>query len=187
MLTLVCLLEEPSAKAMLEIIIPKIAGSGTNVRYIVFEGKSDLENQLENKMARWNVPDSRFLVMRDKDSGDCKKIKQQLVEKVGRAGKNSCTCIRIACHELESFYLGDLAAVEKGLSIPSLSKKQNNMKFRKPDKLANAAQELAAVTRKKYSKLAGSRLIAPHLTLNGDNKSESFNALIAGIATLLGC
>lgn len=35
------------------------------------------------------------------------------------------TVVRIACAELESFYLGDLKAVEDELNIPKLAKKQS--------------------------------------------------------------
>lgn len=185
MRTIVCLLEEPSAKIMLEAVIPKITGEDTNFRYIVFEGKSDLEKHLENKIKHWNVPDSYFLVMRDKDAGDCISIKQELCNKVRLSGKESRTCVRIACHELESFYLGDLAAVEIGLSMPGLSRHQKRSKFREPDKLANASEELSKITQNKYSKIEGSRLIAQHLSLDGGNKSRSFNVLIAGIKSLL--
>ena len=50
---------------------------------------------------------------RDKDSGDCRSIKRKMAQKVQNSGKMDKTLIRIACHELESFYLGDLSAVEK--------------------------------------------------------------------------
>lgn len=185
MRTIVCLLEEQSAQIMLEAVIPKITGEDTNIRYLVFEGKSDLEKNLENKIKHWNMSDSYFLVMRDKDAGDCVSIKRKLCNKVRLTGKESRTCVRIACHELESFYLGDLAAVERGLSIPGLARRQKRSKFREPDKLTNASEELSKITQNKYSKLEGSRLIAPHLSLDGGNRSRSFNVLVAGIKSLL--
>ena len=44
MIELVFLLEEPSAKAMIEGILPQlILESDLVIRYIVFEGKQDLE------------------------------------------------------------------------------------------------------------------------------------------------
>ncbi len=62
---LVCLLEEPSAKEMLKGLLPKIIQSNVYVKYIVFEGKQDLEKQVERKLKLWRLPDSVFLVMRD--------------------------------------------------------------------------------------------------------------------------
>ena len=40
---LVFLLEEASAQAMLEGLLPKLLPDGMMVRYLVFEGKNDLE------------------------------------------------------------------------------------------------------------------------------------------------
>ena len=91
--------------------------------------------------------------------------------------------MRIACHELESFYLGDLEAVKTAYGIPVPS--QNARKFRTPDNLANAAEELKKITKMKYQKLEGSRLIARHLKLDGSSSSTSFNALLSGILRLI--
>lgn len=184
MRTLVCLLEEPSAREMLKAVLPKILPNDVDVKYIVFEGKQDLEKQVVHRLKHWQMPNSLFLVMRDQDSGDCHKIKSHLSEKVGSSGKKDRAMIRIACHELESFYLGDLAAVENGLTINGLSTKQNSKKFRAPDTLSNAAEELSKITKERYQKISGSRSIAPHLKISGSNRSHSFNVLITGINQL---
>jgi hypothetical protein len=89
--------------------------------------------------------------------------------------------VRVACHELESFYLGDLAAVEEGLALDGLAKQQKKRKFRNPDMLANAAEELTKLTRQHYQKVDGSRRIGPCLRLDGCNKSHSFNILATGV------
>ena len=68
---LVFFLEEPSAKAMLQGVIPRLLPD-IEVRYIVFEGKQDLEKRLPIRLRAWQNPESRFLVLRDQDSGDCK-------------------------------------------------------------------------------------------------------------------
>jgi hypothetical protein len=182
---LVCLLEEPSAKEMLEGILPQFIDKSITVKYIVFEGKQDLEKNIEKRLKFWQQPNSGFLVMRDKDSGDCIAIKNNLIDKINKTGQIKNSVIRIACHELESFYLGDLSAVEKGLKIKGLAKHQNKSKFREPDKLSNPSEELKKLTKNKYQKVAGSRAIAPHLKLDGSNKSYSFNMLLQGIKKLI--
>lgn len=78
MCNLVCMLEEPSAKEMLKAVLPKILPANVIVRYIVFEGKQDMEKRLESRVRGWNMPDSFFLIMRDQDSGDCIKIKKKI-------------------------------------------------------------------------------------------------------------
>lgn len=178
---LICLLEEPSAKEMLKEILPRILPDETCIKYLVFEGKQDLEKQLEHRLKNWQQPDSVFLIMRDQDSGDCIAIKQNLLKKVITSGKQNTTIVRVACHELETFYLGDLAAVEAGLGISGLAAKQNKKKYRTPDYLSNAAEELFKLTGKRYQKVAGSRAIAPYLKTDGSNLSRSFNVLLDGI------
>lgn len=180
MSTLVFFLEEPSAKEMLQGVVPRIVPDGVSVRYIPFEGKQDMIRQIERKLRGWLAPHTRFIVLRDQDSGDCVRIKQELAQLCANAGHDN-TLVRIACHEIESFYLGDLDAVERALELNGLSVKQRNRKYRAPDKLNNAAQELFQLTDGNYRKIAGSRAIGPYLKVDGSNRSYSFNVLISGI------
>ena len=184
-MNLVFLLEERSAEEMLKGVLPKLVPDTINVRFLVFEGKQDLEKQLQKRLQGWQQPNSVFLVMRDQDRGDCLAIKQQLAQKVLASGKQQSTLIRIACTELESFYLGDLEAVEQGLGLSHLAKKQDTAKYRTPDQLTNAKQELKKLTGQHYEQISGSREIAKFLKVDGSNKSLSFNVLMNGINQLL--
>jgi hypothetical protein len=114
---LVFFLEEESAKALLEQILPLLIPETSEVfpRYIVFEGKQDLEKHLSKKLSGYLNPRARFIVMRDQDTADCRRIKRKLATICTSAGRPQ-TVIRIACRELEAFYLGDLKAVEIGLA-----------------------------------------------------------------------
>jgi hypothetical protein len=109
---LVFLLEEESAKAMLEGLLPRLVGGRTHVqpRYIVFEGKQDLESNLTKRLRHYLNPKAKFIVLRDQDRDDCRKVKHSLMALCRKA--NRPAVIRIACHELEAYYLGDLLAVE---------------------------------------------------------------------------
>ena len=130
-MNLVFFLEEPSAKEAINGILPNALNrEEINIKYVVFQGKQDLEKQIERKIRCWQTPNAKFIVLRDKDSGDCMAIKGRLYEKCKSAGREDAL-IRIACHELESWYLGDLEAVEKGLGINGLSKLQNG-KYKTP-------------------------------------------------------
>jgi hypothetical protein len=132
MKTIIFFLEEPSAREMLAEVLPSILPENIQIRYLVFRGKQDLEKNLKNKLRGWRIPDSVFVVMRDQDSGDCKAIKAKLTDlcrEVGREG----VLVRVAWRELESFYLGDLVAVEQGLGLKGLDKQQQKKKFRNPD------------------------------------------------------
>ena len=186
MKTIVFLLEEPSAKEMIEAILLNLfPDGGIEHHCISFEGKRDLENQLVRKIRFWNKPNTCFLIMRDQDSEDCRSVKENLKQLVLQTGKEAFCIIRIACHELESFFLGDLEAVEQGLGLEGVSKHQNNKKYRNPDNLANAADELKRLNQGHYAKVSGARQISPYLKLDGSNCSTSFNQFIAGIQKAL--
>ncbi len=184
MKNMVCLLEELSAKEMLKAVLPKILPTDIQVRYMVFEGKQDLEKRVEQRLRAWQMPNTWFLIMRDQDNGDCISIKKELALKIQNSGKAQNTLIRIACRELESFYLGDLRAVEKGLNIKGLSKLQKKTKFRLPDTIGNPVKELEKITLHAYQKVQGARSISPYLELDGTNTSVSFNVLIDGLRRL---
>jgi len=187
MKNLVCFLEEPSAKEMLQGILPRLLpGYGSTWRCIpiVFEGKQDLEGQIVRKLRGWRMPDSVFLIMRDKDAADCKAVKEKLCALCCEAHKPEAL-VRVACHELESFYFGDLSAVERGLNIRGIESQRNRAKYRVPDDIVNPRDELERLTQGVYQEIAGSRSIAPLLSLES-NTSHSFNVLLSGIRRILG-
>lgn len=55
-----CLLEEPSAKELSRIILPKILPKDYSIKYIVFEGKQDLERSLVKRLHGWRLPETWF-------------------------------------------------------------------------------------------------------------------------------
>jgi hypothetical protein len=120
--------------------------------------------------------------MRDQDSADCRLVKEKLMNLCREAGKTDAL-VRIACRELESFYFGDLCAVEKGLGLPNFSRHQKKAKYRIPDKIANPCEELERLTGGIYQHVLGSRCIAPYLSLDS-NTSHSFNKLLSGVQRL---
>ncbi|MBD2139129.1 DUF4276 family protein [Anabaena sp. FACHB-1237] len=176
---LVFLLEEPSAKAMIEGILPSlILESNIVVRYIVFEGKQDLEKQIIRKLQGYNNPHATFIILRDQDSGNCELIKSILKQKCEEANKFQAI-VRIACRELESWYLADLEAVEKAYNRTNLSVLQAKKKFRNPDNLQSPSQELKSLV-PEYQKINVSRIIAPYLNIE-NTRSPSFYYFISAI------
>ena len=77
---LVFFLEEESAKVMLQSIVAKLQLEQQYVatRYIVFEGKQHLDQNLEHKLRGYVNPQARFIVLRDQDGSDCKTLKSKL-------------------------------------------------------------------------------------------------------------
>jgi hypothetical protein len=181
---LVFLLEEESAKALLEVLIPRLFPEEIPVqwRFIIFEGKQDLEKHLERKLRGYLNPRARFLVVRDQDKGDCRKVKQKLVSLCISAGRPEAI-VRVACRELEAFYLGDLSAVELGLGVNGIASRQDRARYRNPDQLQFPSRELEKLTGGRYQKIAGSRAIAPHLNLETP-RSRSFFHLIEAVRNI---
>jgi hypothetical protein len=178
---LIFLLEELSAKAMLETLLPRFLQKDTTFRCISFEGKQDLEKHLTRRIRGYQNNKARFIVLRDLDSHpDCLQLKQRLVGLCGESGKANKCLVRLACKELETFYLADLSAVERALSITGLARQQELKKFRFPDGLGSPSRELKTLTKSRYEKVAGSRAIGKHLSIHNE-RSPSFRNLIAAI------
>lgn len=178
---IVFFLEEPSAEAMLEGFLPKILPENWYHRCIVFDGKQDLEGQLVRKLRGYNVPNAKFVILRDKDASDCKIIKKRLAVICGKVSQPN-VLIRIACHELESWYLADLSAVEKGLGLTRLQRYQKQRKFLSPDGYPNPGETLKEIA-PSYQKVGGSRSIGPYLDAN-NTRSHSFSVFVSGLRKL---
>ena len=167
---------------MLKGVLPRVLPNGVNCFYIVFEGKQDLEKQLVRKMRGWQLPETAFLVIRDQDSADCMDVKKHLIDLCREAGRPNAL-VRIACRELESFYFGDLSAVEAGLGVKNVVELQRKAKYRVPDSIENPFDKLQKLTDGTYQNVSGSRIIGALLSLD-NNTSHSFNVLVSGIRKL---
>lgn len=178
---LVFFLEEPSAEEFLKGLLPRLLPAAVTTHFLVFEGKQDLEKQLPRRMRGWLRPNSRFLVMRDQDSGDCVQIKRRLQALCAQAGRTDAI-VRIACRELEAFFVGDWRAVADAFDRPALRAHDRSAKYRNPDALGSPSRELRRVI-PTYQKRDGARRIAPNLDPER-NRSPSFQVLYR---TLSGC
>ncbi|MBP0034262.1 MAG: DUF4276 family protein [Roseofilum sp. Belize BBD 4] len=181
---LIFLLEEPSIKDILELILPKIFRQHITYKCIAHQGKQDLAKSIPTKIKAFQFsPTTQFIIVHDQDSHDCKKLKSNLLDICNTAGKPDIM-VRIICHELESWFLGDLAAVEKAYNLTSnsLSRRQAQKKFRNPDQLNSAKQELRQLVSEYYPGTHAKK-IAPYLSLT-DNTSRSFQVFLQGIRTL---
>ncbi|NJL89905.1 MAG: DUF4276 family protein [Coleofasciculaceae cyanobacterium SM2_1_6] len=180
---LIFLLEEPSIENVLSNVIPKIMPNTVNYKCISHQGKQDLAKSIPIKARAFKKfsPDTQFIIIHDQDSHDCRKLKAELLRICQTAGDNNAI-IRIICHELESWFLGDLVAIEKAYNLKtnSLQKHQSKNKYRNPDQLNSAKEELKSLLRKysvEYYAGTHSKKIAPYLSLT-KNTSHSFQVFI---------
>lgn len=183
MIRLEFLLEEPSMANVLKVILPKILPPGYRLNENYFlrphRGKSDLQKSIPNKIrtfSNFHEP-VKIVILHDQDTNDCKKLKRQLMRLCEESG-NCPVLIRIICRELESWFLGDMDAMESAYPGFKAHKYKNKAKFRNPDK-CQAFEELTAIL-PEFQKGSGSRSIAPHLNFQ-QNASPSFQTFISGL------
>ena len=175
-------LEEPSAQEMLKGLLPRVLPSQVAVQYVVFEGKHDLDKNLVRRLRGWRKPDTTFVVLQDQDAADCKALKQRLMGKCEEAGKQAAV-VRIVCRELESWYFGDLPAVEVGLGLDNLRRHARRSRYRVPDAIDSPASELKKITHGAYQKVGGSREIGLRMSTE-QNTSHSFQVFMSAVKRL---
>lgn len=189
MTTLHIFTEEPSLKRVFENLLPKILPENVYFQIYSHQGKQDLEKALRTTLPSISkIPGSKILVTRDQDSSDCKELKQNLIEIIG----SNCNCdflIRIVCRELESWYLGDMQAIQKAYPRFNADNFKNKSEFRNVDKIQSPNRELLKIIpeyndRDYLPKLETAEYISPYLNINTNN-SESFNQTINAILKLI--
>ena len=172
---LVFLLEEYSMKVFLESFLPRVF-RGLDFICITHEGKSDLERSIPRKLQAWREPGARFIVLRDNDGGDCGALKRHLIS---LCCARPDTTVRIACQELEAWYLGDPEALSAAFDDANLAGLARQARFREPDRVQRPSQELQRLV-PSFQKVAAARRIAAVMDPNR-NRSESFRALIDAV------
>lgn len=179
--------EERSMENFLRGLLPRILPSDFQLDINCFirphEGKSDLKKSLIRKVKAFqNYPHPvKLLIIHDQDSNDCKLLKADLVS-ICSSISNLEFLVRIACKELENWYLGDLYSIERIYPDSRASRLSNKSKFKRPDSL-NGTEELENLS-KKFSKSHASREIGKIICLE-DNRSVSFNHFVSGVSKIL--
>jgi hypothetical protein len=178
----VFLLEELSARDLLEGFLPHVMPVDVSIRYVVFDGKQDLERQLVRRIRGWLAPQSMFVVMRDQDAADCRAVKRKLSELVGETGRSD-VLIRVVCRDLESWVVGDWSAVAQAFGRPQLRAQSRKAMYSNPDRLANSVGELRKFI-PEYQKRDGARRVGGLLHPDR-NQSKSFRTFCTGLESLL--
>ena len=166
---IVFMLEERSLKVLLDNLLPRLL-PGISFLCLAHEGKSDLEKSIPKKIRAWNVPGDRFVVVRDNDGGDCKALKQRLLSLCARAGRDD-VLVRIACQELEAWYLGDPGALARAFAKDSLKYIGRKTRYRNPDDITQPSREIENLI-PKFQKISGARRLAPYMERE-NNRSRS--------------
>ncbi len=168
-------------KALLDGLLPRFY-PGLKFMCIPHEGNQDLEKSIPRKLKGFREEGVRFLVIRDNDGGDCGRLKKKLVS-LCKAGGRPKTVVRIACQELEAWYLGDPDALAEAFKNESLRKLKAKPRYREPDTVTNPSAEVERHI-PEFQKISGARRMAEHLSRER-NTSRSFHVFLEAIDRLV--
>lgn len=195
------LLEEPSAEAALNQLLPRLLPSGDTWRCVPHQGKDALLIRLPALLKNYarrlpHDPDLRIVVLMDADA-DCRKAKARLEQLVAAAhlptkttaapGQPFRVLTRLAVAELEAWFLGDRQAIQA--AYPRVHAHHFKGLSREVDAVADAWETLHRVLQKggyylaSNPKVEWSEAIAAHLD-PARNRSASFRYFCAGLAAL---
>ncbi len=183
------LVEEPSMEAFLRNLLPRILPKGivvdTNCFIIPHQGKQDLRLRIPRRIRAYrHYPERVYLiVIQDQDSNDCVLLKQGIVDDIRQADAHVPALVRIACRELENWYLGDLRSVEMVYPGSRASKLVMKSKFRSADRL-NGSDEMKNLS-PHFSKIACARAMAKVIDTES-GRSHSFLKTVEGIRSFVG-
>lgn len=197
------LVEEPSAEEALRHILPKLVRGRARWKLVNFGSKYKLLKALPDRLAAYRDRIARgerlrVVVLVDRDSDDCAALKRQLEDMAkaeGLATKTSpdaqgqfLVVNRIAVEELESWFIGDPAALRQAFSsLPAIDAGKGI--FRNPDnggswEALHRFLKKHGIYKSSYPKIDAARRIAPKLDLQA-NRSRSFRVFVQGVEALL--
>ena len=162
--------EEPSAEAALENLLPRMLEPAVSYQIHAYQGKQDLLSRLPTRLrgyAHWMPDHYKIVVLVDEDRQDCHALKQELEDIAIQAGfttksspdrnGNFQIINRIAIEELEAWFLGDVSALCQAYPrIPETLHRQS--RYRDPDAVSGGtweALERLLIRKNYYSSATG--------------------------------
>ena len=181
MTKLVFLVEEPSMADLLDRLLPRLFPA-LRFQCIPHDGKQDLERSIPRKLRAWREPGVRFVVARDQDSADCRRVKENLAMLCRNAGRPD-TLVRVVCRELEAWYVGDPQGLVQAFPEPRrrLLRELNQARYRDPDTVVRPSEAIAKQI-PEFQKRLGARRMASYLSR--ENRSRSFQVFLEGVERL---
>lgn len=197
------LLEEQSAEEALKHLLPRLLGQRAQWKLINLGSKYKLLKALPQRLAAYRQrieqgENLRIVVLLDRDADNCKALKRKLEETARGAGLASKTrpdaqgrfhvVNRIVIEELESWFIGDPAALRQ--AFPSLPKiDETRGIFRNPDnggswEALHRFLKKHGIFKSSYPKIDAARRIASKLDIQA-NRSRSFRVFVDGVEALL--
>ena len=188
------LVEESSTEIALNLIVPKIIGNIHTFKIHNFQNKDRLLKRLPERMKAYAnfIPDDwRIVILVDEDRSDCQELKKKLYDasSVVTQKKGNIVLHRIVIEELESWFIGDVAAIRAEYEkIPASLSQQ--AKFRNPDAIKGGTWEELDKILKRYGyetglqKMDFAQKVSPHMDVE-NNQSRSFQVFRDGLRGLI--
>jgi hypothetical protein len=188
------LVEEPSTEIALKEIVPKIIGNVHTFKIHNFQNKDRLLKRLPERMkayANFIHDDWRIVVLVDEDRSDCQELKKKLchASSIVTQKKGNIVLHRIVVEELESWFIGDVAAIRAEYEKIPVSLSQQ-AKFRNPDAIKGGTWEELDKILKKYGyetglqKMDFAQKVSPHMDVE-NNQSRSFQVFRDGLRRMI--
>lgn len=148
---------------------------------IKHEGKQDLAKSIPRKIRAFHG--ALFVVVQDNDDANCRVVKKRLKRLCSAGGKPN-TLVRIACQELEAWYLGVPEILTKVYTNPKLVGLGRKARYRDPDQITSPSSELEKLV-PEFRKIDGARRLGVSMPLHeSENRSKSFRVFVEGIRRL---
>lgn len=98
-----------------------VVGANGSGKSTLFDAMSflNLERSIPRKLRAWREPGVRFAVVRDNDGGD-RRARKEALRGLCEAARRPDTLIRLACQELEAWYLGEPEALAEAFGREAL-------------------------------------------------------------------
>lgn len=197
------LVEEQSAEEALRHLLPKVLQGRGRAKLINFGSKQKLLKALPSRLVAYrhrieSGEHLRIVVLVDRDNDDCEELKSSLEQMARDARLPTKTCPnakgrflvlnRVVVEELESWFIGDPAALRKAFtSLPKI--KQTTGIFRNPDnggswEALHRFLKRHGIYKSSFPKIDAARRIAPHLDITA-NRSMSFQVFVDGLHAAL--
>lgn len=197
------LVEEPSAEAALEKLVPKMIGGDVTFNLIAHQGKPHLLKRLPDRLRgyrAWLPGDFRIVVLLDEDRENCHELKAKMETAARDAGFATASfpdaggaftvLNRVAVEELEAWFFGDVPALRR--VFPRLSETLGQRaRYREPDSVPGGTWEALerVLQRAGYHasgapKIEIARSVAQHMD-PARNRSRSFQVFRRGLRRLV--
>jgi len=183
--------EEESMGKFLEGILPRLGFNSDNFEIKEHRGKPDLMSNLDKLIPTLSKQAQQIIVLVDRDNENCIGLKKNIKKKM----EDHCSCeykIRIVCHELEAWFLGDMDAIKKCSERFKPDSYRNKAQYRDIDSIrmpkpSTLIEKIVPNWQTTYysSKPKFASEISKHISLeNKANKSHSFNVFLETVKSI---